>query len=141
MSENLIDLSDFQPDDTSVRLWRVMDFPKFVSMLQKRSLHFARLDQFEDPLEGQFTDLQARTIEYIGGTAVSEQLRAFRSSVLVNCWHMNERPSFPVWRLYGKSDLCVGVSTTYTKLHDQILGGQKVLDPRRRSAGFVFRPL
>ena len=55
--ENHLKLDGFQPEDRSIRLWRVMDLPRFVSLLHRRSLHFSRLDQFEDSLEGQFTEL------------------------------------------------------------------------------------
>jgi hypothetical protein len=36
----------------AVRLWRYMDFTKYVSMLATQSLYFARADQFDDPYEG-----------------------------------------------------------------------------------------
>ncbi|MFC4764320.1 hypothetical protein [Dyella koreensis] len=36
----------------AVRLWRYLDFTKYVSMLATQSLYFARADQFEDPYEG-----------------------------------------------------------------------------------------
>ena len=38
------------PDDAV--LWRYMDFTKFVSLLEKSSLFFARADKLEDPFEG-----------------------------------------------------------------------------------------
>lgn len=34
------------------RLWRYMDFTKYVSMLSSSGLYFSRADQFEDPFEG-----------------------------------------------------------------------------------------
>jgi len=40
----------FPPDDL-VKIWRYMDFTKFVSLLEKRSLYFPRIDQLEDTFE------------------------------------------------------------------------------------------
>lgn len=40
-----------RPRDTSL-LWRYLDFPKYVSLLATRALHFARADTFGDPYEG-----------------------------------------------------------------------------------------
>ena len=41
-----------QDDD---RLWRYVNPVRLVSMLDKRALHFARADTFEDPYEGSAT--------------------------------------------------------------------------------------
>jgi hypothetical protein len=38
--------------DQNAKLWRYMDFTKFVSMLESSSLYFARGDQFDDQYEG-----------------------------------------------------------------------------------------
>ena len=38
------------PKDDAV-LWRYMDFTKFVDLLDKRALWFARVDTFKDPFE------------------------------------------------------------------------------------------
>ena len=40
-----------QPNDVSVSLWRYMELSKFVALLQKRSLTFARCDRLGDPFE------------------------------------------------------------------------------------------
>jgi hypothetical protein len=42
--------SDKRVDPNTV-LWRYVDFAKFVSLLEERSLHFSRADQLEDPFE------------------------------------------------------------------------------------------
>lgn len=39
------------PEGSSI-LWRYMDISKFMSLLQSKSLYFARSDTFEDPYEG-----------------------------------------------------------------------------------------
>ena len=45
-------LRDLIPPEDSVKIWRFMDLPKFLSIIQTKTLYFARADQFEDPFEG-----------------------------------------------------------------------------------------
>jgi len=40
------------PTDVDTKIWRFMDFTKFVSMLEESGLFFARLDRLGDPFEG-----------------------------------------------------------------------------------------
>jgi hypothetical protein len=48
------DLLDRPPGDTS--LWRFLDFAKFVDMLDRETLFFARADTMIDPWEGRIGD-------------------------------------------------------------------------------------
>ena len=41
-----------EPDDNQ-KLWRYMDFSKFLAILETKSLHMAALTSFSDPFEGQ----------------------------------------------------------------------------------------
>jgi len=38
----------------NIKIWRYMNFAKYVSFLEESALHFGRSDKFEDPLEGSF---------------------------------------------------------------------------------------
>ena len=38
--------------DPQMRLWRYMDFAKFIALLDHRALHFARADHLGDPFDG-----------------------------------------------------------------------------------------
>jgi hypothetical protein len=91
------------PDGQDHQIWRFMDFPKFVSMLQKQSLWFTRLDQFLDPYEGMLTKPTAEFFEetkWRGGVHYEK----FRKHHCVNCWHMNDYESAAMWELYSKTD-------------------------------------
>ena len=44
-----------QPDSNDIKLWRYMDFTKFMGMLCSKGLYFCRADCFEDPFEGTFS--------------------------------------------------------------------------------------
>ena len=43
---------DFSVPDMDTKLWRYLDFPKFMSLLDSRELFFTRADRFEDTFEG-----------------------------------------------------------------------------------------
>jgi hypothetical protein len=91
------------PDALDHELWRYMDFPKFVSMLQQKALWFTRLDQFPDPYEGRLTKPTADFFEqtkWRGGVHYEK----FRQHRCVNCWHLNDYESAAMWELYSKAD-------------------------------------
>ena len=46
-----------KPIDESVKIWRYMDFSKFVYMLKEKALFFASPNLFDDRFEGTITDL------------------------------------------------------------------------------------
>lgn len=54
------------PESENVKIWRYLDFTKFISLLETNSLYFARADQFNDPFEGSYTkaDVQNRNEKY-----------------------------------------------------------------------------
>lgn len=41
-----------QPNNENIKIWRYMDFTKFMSLLDTKKLFFTRADKFEDPFEG-----------------------------------------------------------------------------------------
>jgi len=51
------------PANVDVKIWRYMDFTKFVSMLEEAGLFFARLDRLGDPFEGSSTRAEVMSRE------------------------------------------------------------------------------
>lgn len=114
-----------QPQDRSVKLWRYMDFTKFVLMLDTSSLYFSRADLLGDPFEGSYSkgNVIMRPIVYRNVQKpenMFEQMtqlsKWIREWTFVNCWHMNEHESAAMWRLYAKSDEAIVVQSTYVDL-------------------------
>ena len=115
-----------EPNDPNVKIWRYMDFTKFVSLLECRSLYFARADLFEDTFEG---SLSRATFTWRGGiyeglSVDPEEMEKFskareelRKQIFVNCWHMNARESAAMWKLYARSNEAVAIQSTYQLLH------------------------
>jgi hypothetical protein len=116
------------PDDTV--LWRYMDFSKFLLLLETQSLWFSRADQFEDPLEGTFTDAEIEHLRSLDATntalpsLISEgYLRGpqqMRATAYVSCWRAGQAESMAMWDLYGKGGGTVAVKTTIGNLKEAI---------------------
>ena len=116
---------DLPADDV---LWRYMDFPKFVSMLNEGALWFSRADLLGDPLEGSFT--QAREVERQRilenppeGRTRKELEDVFRHNaritsdgrllIYINCWHRGNHESMALWQGYGGGPYTLAVCTTF----------------------------
>ena len=51
-----------QPENKNLRLWRYMDFTKFVSLIATKKLFFCRSDRFDDPFEGSYSKANVVTV-------------------------------------------------------------------------------
>jgi hypothetical protein len=110
-----------------------MDLPRFLDLLENESLHFARLDQLNDPFEGlpslpvlhwpdPFRRLlpQGDLLDSIS-TMLDQSDQAHKKSILfhrntsyVSCWHMNEHESAAMWDLY--SNRGIAIQSTFERL-------------------------
>jgi len=91
------------------KIWKYMDFTKFVSLLDDQSLFFPRADKFEDPLEGSYTKMDKVLREkMLSQQAVSPEkiselekfLGKLPQHVAINCWHKNEVESAAMWKVF-----------------------------------------
>jgi hypothetical protein len=119
------------PTNQDERIWRYMDFTKFVWMLAHSALYFSRSDLLGDPFEGstsrpnklllsQFLKEQGMnemTIQQLTADFASFR-KWIRSWIFVNCWHMNEQESAAMWRLYARTNEAIAIQSTYAKLFD-----------------------
>jgi len=125
------------PTDRTVKIWRYMDFTKFVGMLEHTSLFFARSDLLGDPFEGSFPpandvmfdhvhrqfldvfvgdDPQKRE-QYVNSVRkLRLGVKGQRPWMLVSCWHMNEHESAAMWKLYTDGGKSICIQSTYDKL-------------------------
>ena len=119
------------PDDANVKIWRYMDFTKFVALLDTKSLWFTRADRFEDPFEGSYPKMNIIARANIPGVSDEEKpiiTRLIKGSsdvrrnwthyVAINCWHISEHESAAMWSLYLKSNEGIAIQSTYHRLRD-----------------------
>lgn len=117
------------------KIWRYMDFTKFVALALHDELYFTRLDGLDDKHEGALpyapllemektlAELRAAgagAVVMEGHEAAVDSLRKRweeivaeqRRRVCVSCWHLSEFESAAMWKLYGNSRQTVCVQTT-----------------------------
>jgi hypothetical protein len=121
--------------DGSTKIWRYIDFTKFVSMLDKKSLFFCRSDRLSDSFEGSTTKANIKSRQemfrqheaYIDDILQrhSESCREYRNKVNVNCWHINNYESAAMWKLYLKSNEGIAIQTTINRLKESFKNTSK----------------
>ncbi len=115
----------------STKIWRYIDFTKFVSLLDKKALYFTRIDKLSDPFEGTTSRENIRLRPRIYEEII-EKFKDFPSKIsifnektrkfyLVNCWHKNNYESAAMWSLYLKSDEGIAIQSTIKRLRDSII--------------------
>jgi hypothetical protein len=114
--------------DNNQKIWRYMDFSKYVDMLITNTLYFTRADKLEDPYDCsgmQFFGEQYKQLSSAYPDEVKErtcQVNTFeRLFVYLNCWHMNDVESAALWRLYSENKYeTIAIQTTFGKLKSEI---------------------
>jgi hypothetical protein len=113
--------------DNNQKIWRYMDFSKYVDLLTTSELHFARADKFEDPYDCsgmQFMREPSKELlsEYRQVKERGRQVNTFeRLFVYLNCWHMNDIESAALWELYSENKYeTIAIQTTFGKLECEI---------------------
>ncbi len=129
------------PPNPETRIWRYLDFTKFVDLLERHSLFFARADSMDDPFEGSYgypnrDERLRRMLEAMPVMTVPPEqwlqnaagsTLAARRMVYLNCWHMNELESMAMWKLYTRTNESVAIRSTYQRLRSCL--------PRKEIAG------
>lgn len=133
-----------EPKDENAKIWRYMDFTKFVSLMDRCALFFARVDILDDKFEGsipketyprfareelkRLRKSDPKIVEYDTKMRklASKRNKAYRKWVFVNSWHVNEFESAAMWKLYLKTDEGIAVQSTYKRLSNCFCGDTKV---------------
>jgi hypothetical protein len=123
-----------KPQGNKIKIWRYMDFTKFVSLLGKEQLFFARADKLGDPFEGSYPkeNVQQRAIAYkkmMGqlpsylqesfrgrGEASNQFFKNLKNFIFINSWHESRQESAALWKLYLKSNEGVAIQSTFGRL-------------------------
>jgi hypothetical protein len=100
----------------AAKLWRFLDFTKYVAMLHRHAFFFARADQVPDPFEGVYArnNLGAHQWPRRDGTD------SLYERVFLNCWHDNDHESAAMWRIYLHSSDGVAIRTTAERLQSAL---------------------
>ncbi|WP_313897885.1 DUF2971 domain-containing protein [Bacillus thuringiensis] len=102
-------------------VWRYMGISKFKSLLNDKSIFFAKPSAFIDPLEGSYSvwDIEGfkDNNEPITPRDYMKKIQDFSG---ISCWHMNEHESAGMWDLYLNSEDGIAIKTNYKNLVNSI---------------------
>src|SRR5258708_7738586 len=104
------------------KIWRYMDFTKYVSLLQNSSLFCPQLCRFDDKHEGSFSLFIPKTMRraILANEWIHKEMHDgatyYRTHFAASCWHMNNNESAALWKLYLSSNEGIAVQTTVEKL-------------------------
>jgi len=120
-------------ENENTKIWRYMNFTKFVSLLDTKSLFFSRSDKLGDPFEGSVSkaNVNLRPTVYPGIPEMtlnqsSEYAEKLRFHTYLNCWHMNEDESVAMWKIYAKNNTGIAIQSTYQRLVDVLKDDDEV---------------
>jgi hypothetical protein len=139
-----------RPSNPETRIWRYIDFTKFVDLLERRSLFFSRADSMDDPFEGAYgypnrderllMMLEAMPTMTVGPEQwlknMASGTEAAKRMVYLNCWHMNESESMAMWKLYTRTNESIAIRSTYQRLRS-CLPGKEIAAQRIVYIGMV----
>lgn len=124
---NLLDDSGqtlFEKPNSETKIWRYMDFTKFVYMLEKGGLFFPKVDSFNDPYEGSYSRGNLSMRKFVFSRSKDkkkfqgqiDEIKNIRPHININCWHMNDFESAGMWKLYSKTNESICIQTTFERL-------------------------
>lgn len=110
------------PDDALI--WRYMDLASFLYLLQRSQLALRRVDTFEDHFEGHLP--RAMEIKVKDNEPRHKQretqraLHYMRQHTHVVCWNVSDQECYAMWKIYGREENSVCISTTVHRLKKAI---------------------
>jgi hypothetical protein len=129
------------PRNEGVKIWRYMNFAKFMSLVDRSALFFARLDKLGDSFEGSYgrpniirgdrprkgPSRLARVLRrkpryaLVTESTAAERRMTFeltQKTTYINCWHMNNDESAAMWEMYSRRGEGIAIQSTYRRLRD-----------------------
>lgn len=122
-----------QPDDTSITLWRYMNYEKFKWLVDCGRLYMSSANRLGDPLEGtnpegnlkwwkrqaeKTTSLEKQRIIMHNCDLLARMIEKLRNYYYVSCWHVNQNENTAMWEYYTTEPTAVAIKTTYKTLKE-----------------------
>ena len=115
---------EIETPDNNQKIWRYMDFSKYVDMLTTKTLFFTRADKLEDPYDCSWMQFFGEPYKQLPSQAKewARKVNTFeRLFVYLNCWHINDHQSAALWKLYSENKYeTIAIQTTFVKLKSEI---------------------
>jgi hypothetical protein len=121
--------SFIQPSNLDAKIWRYLNFTKYVALLDRKALYFRRANLLSDPFEGSFPmgNIRNRTklyekMEVELPTKNKIQVKdipiRIRNYTYINCWCMNDYESAAMWNIYSKDENGIVIRSSFRSLCD-----------------------
>ena len=123
-----------EPKNPNEKIWRYMDFTKYVSLLSKQALFFCRVDKLGDQNEMtlpipnknknvEFYNKNKETIDKKFNGALTLELwnKVFdftKHSIIINSWSRSIYESAALWHIYTGNNHGIAIQTTFKRLCD-----------------------
>src|SRR4029078_2416019 len=102
------------------KIWRYLDLPKLLYILDRGCLYLSRADQLGDPFEGSITPGSIATFRGSLDDEYVERMRSYTNRLrewsYVSCWHLSDVESAALWRIYSHSPGGIAIQTRVNKL-------------------------
>jgi hypothetical protein len=106
-----------EPEDASSKIFKYMDFPRFVSLLHRKSLYFCQPECLEDPFEGSLWPSRIlNKSENHTALDFARKVKSFYPTIKVNCWHISNKESAAMWKLYSDPNAGIAIESTFANL-------------------------
>lgn len=114
------------PTDKNALVWRYLDLPEFIWLLDNRKLYLPSLSKLPDKHEGSIHPKVMENLKQgyrdIGRLDALENRNLvalrLRDCTYVSCWCLDDGESDAMWRIYNNSNEGIAIVTTYAKLED-----------------------
>jgi hypothetical protein len=110
------------PADEKI-IWRYLSLEKYIDLLYRKQLFLCRLDKFNDPWEGEWTEAyKVRNIFARECLEGNEGLinNFFKTQYFISCWHLSEHESIAMWKIYSSEHAGIAIKTTIGRLKNSL---------------------
>lgn len=113
-----------KPENENVKIWRFVDFAKFVDMLHNKAIFFCRANLLGDPFEGKYTNFMIETFiknaKNLDDKKMFEKFfvnsaNEFIRTMFISCWYTGDVEPYGMWKSYTRSNQAVVIQSTFKK--------------------------
>lgn len=137
------------PPNDSDTIWRFLNIPKFIDLIERGSLFFSNLSNFEDHWEGtklpkSFDALYYQKIfknnpgffclEGKEDDAVTLEIKLakhttkiWRNRIAANCWHLNPIEPEALWKIYSDKNFGIAIKSNVASLKESLSAEKRSL--------------
>ena len=110
-------------NSTNSKIWRYMDFWKFLNLLKTSSLYFSSTKNMGDEYEGKFHPFIKQYLleqDEKNGNKLYEMILSnlddFSNNQIISSWNYSSKESFSMWKMYAKDKFGIAIQTNLENL-------------------------